>query len=192
VDSLSGGQLAYHHIKAMDQASLERFRREVFGDDQSKKGLVLDVRFNGGGRIHDELFSYLTRRAHVYETPRDGERSTQPFQLWERPIVLLINEQSASDAESFPNGFRYYNLGKIVGVPTYGGVIGTNDITLVDGTRFRIPTTGWTTVDGRNLENWGVPPDIRVEMSPEDYARDDDKQLTAAVKTLMEEVSAKR
>jgi tricorn protease len=192
VDSLSGGQLAYHHIKAMDQPSLERFRREVFGDDQSKKGLVIDVRFNGGGRIHDELFSYLTRRAHVYETPRDGDRSTQPFQLWERPLVLLINEQSASDAEIFPNGFRFYGLGKIVGVPTYGGVIGTNDITLVDGTRFRIPTTGWTTVDGRNLENWGVPPDIRVEMSPEDYARDDDKQLTAAVKTLMESVNAKR
>ena len=192
VDSLSGGQLAYIHIKAMDQPSLQRFQREIFGDAQSKKGLVLDVRFNGGGRIHDELFSYLTRRAHVYETPRDGERSTQPFQLWERPIVLLINEQSASDAEIFPNGFRFYNLGKIVGVPTYGGVIGTNDITLVDGTRFRIPTTGWTTVDGRNLENYGVPPDIRVEMSPEDYARDDDKQLEAAVKTLLDQMNAKR
>ncbi len=192
VDALSGGQLAYHHIRAMDQPSLQRFQREVFGDAQSKKGLVLDIRFNGGGRIHDELFSYLTRRAHVYETPRDAERSSQPFQLWERPIILLINEYSASDAEIFPNGFRFYGLGKIVGVPTYGGVIGTNDITLVDGTRFRIPTTGWTTVDGRNLENWGVPPDIRVEMSPEDYARDDDKQLEAAVKTILEQIASKK
>lgn len=189
VDAMSGGRLAYAHIKAMDQPSLLRFQREIFGDAQSKQGLVLDVRFNGGGRIHDDLLGILTRRAHVYETPRDAERSTQPFQLWDRPTVLLINEYSASDAEIFPNGFRFYGLGKIVGVPTYGGVIGTVDITLVDGTRFRIPRTGWTTVDGRNLENWGVPPDIRVEMAPEDYAQDNDKQLEAAVKAVLDQMS---
>jgi tricorn protease len=188
VEALSGGQLAYVHIKGMDQPSLQKFQREVFGDAQSKKGLVVDVRFNGGGRIHDDLLGILSRKVHVYETPRDAERSTQPFQVWERPAILLINEYSSSDAEIFPNGFREYKLGKLVGVPTYGGVIGTNDITLVDGTRFRIPWTGWTTLDGRNLENWGVPPDIRVEHSPEDNATDNDRQLETAVKTLLEQM----
>lgn len=188
VDELSGGQLAYMHIKAMDQPSLQRFQRELFGDAQSKKGLVLDVRFNGGGRIHDDLLSLLARRPHVYEIPRDAEKSTQPFQLWNRPIILLINEYSASDAEIFPNGFRALGLGKIVGVPTYGAVIGTNNITLVDGTGFRIPRTGWYTLDGKNLENWGVPPDIRVEQTPEDNALDNDRQIEIAVRTLLKEL----
>jgi tricorn protease len=191
VDLLSGGRLAYIHIKAMDQPSLQKFEREIFGDAQSKEGLVLDIRFNGGGRIHDDLLNILTRKPHVYETPRDGERATQPFQLWNRPTTLLINEYSASDSEIFPNGFREFGLGKIVGVPTYGGVIGTVDITLVDGTRFRIPRTGWSTLQGKNLENWGVPPDILVEQTPEDNASDSDKQLEAAVKSLLQQLPAR-
>lgn len=189
VDRLSGGALAYIHIRAMDRPSLERFQRELFGDAQSKRGLVLDVRYNPGGRIHDELLGILTRRAHAYETPRDSERSTQPFQMWGRPIVLLINEFSASDAEIFPNGFRFFGLGPIVGVPTAGAVIGTSDITLVDGTRFRVPATGWETADGKPLENVGVAPDVMVEMSPEDLAADNDRQLAEAVRLLLEKLS---
>jgi len=187
VDTLSAGRFAYLHIRSMDQPSLRRFQRELFGDAQSKAGLVLDVRFNGGGRIHDDLLALLIRKPHVYEIPRDAERSTQPFQVWNRPVILVINEYSSSDAEVFPNGFRQYGLGKIVGVPTYGGVIGTTDITLIDGSRFRIPRTGWFTLDGKNLENTGVQPDIRVEHSPEDNANDTDRQLEAAVRELLVE-----
>src|SRR5262249_4034633 len=73
LDELSGGRLAYIHIRAMDQPSLQRFQRELFGDAQNKQGLVLDVRFNGGGRIHDELLALLARRPHAYEVPRDAE-----------------------------------------------------------------------------------------------------------------------
>jgi tricorn protease len=176
----------------MDQPSLRKFQRELFGDAQSKEGLVLDVRFNGGGRIHDDLFALLLRKTHVYEVPRDSERSSQPFQVWNRPTALLINEGSASDAEVFPNGFREYGLGKLVGVPTYGGVIGTNNITLIDGTAFRIPRTGWYTLGGKNLENYGVPPDIRVEMSPEDYASDNDRQLASAISIVVAQLPPRR
>lgn len=189
VEALSNGQLAYLHIRSMNQESLRRFERELFGDAQSKRGLVLDVRFNGGGRIHDDLFALLNRRPHGYEVPRDSDRSTQPFQLWDRPSVLLINEYSSSDAEIFPNGFRHYGLGKLVGVPTYGGVIGTTNVTLIDGTTFRIPRTGWYTVDGRNMENWGVPPDILVEQTPEDNAADNDRQLETAVRVLLDQMA---
>lgn len=189
VAELSGGQLAYIHIRAMNRASLERFEREIFGDAQSKRGLVLDVRFNGGGRIHDELLGILSRRPHAIEVPRDAEPSTQPFQLWNRPTVLLINEYSASDAEIFPNGFRVYGLGKIVGVQTAGGVIGTSNIRLIDGTLFRVPRTGWYTIDGRILENTGIQPDVTVEHTPEDNAADNDKQLEAAVRLLLAEMA---
>src|SRR5204863_7019509 len=121
---------------------MHKFHVVVSGNALCKCVLGLDIRFNGGGRIHDDLLGILTRKAHVYEIPRDAERSTQPFQLWDRPIILLINEQSANDAVIFPNGFREYGLGKIVGVTTYGGVIGTVDITLVDSTRFHVARTG--------------------------------------------------
>jgi tricorn protease len=191
VEEMSEGQFAYIHIRAMDQPSLRRFEREIFGDAQSKRGLVLDVRYNGGGRISADLLDILTRRPNLIRIPRDGERSPQPAQVWNRPLVLLINEASGSDAEIFPNGIREFKLGKIVGVPTAGGVIGTSNITLVDGTVFRIPSTGAYTLDGRNLENMGVPPDILVEHTPEDNAADRDRQLEEAVKTLQKEIGSR-
>ena len=191
VDRLSGGKLAYLHIRQMNPASLQRFDRELITEAYDKDGLVLDVRNNPGGRIHDELFALLTRKVHVYETPRDGLKMTQPFGAFTRPMVLLINQGSFSDSEIFANGFRYNGLGKIVGVPTGGGVIGTVDMPLLDGqTRFRIPRTGWQTVDGRNLENWGVPPDAYVELSPDDALAGRDPQLERAVTEMLKQLRA--
>jgi tricorn protease len=158
-----------------------------------REGLVLDVRFNGGGRIHDELLGLLTRKVHVFETPRGGLKMTQPFGAFDRQMILLINGFSFSDAEIFPNGFRANGLGKLVGVPTGGGVIGTGDVTLLDGlTRFRVPRTGWQTLDGRNLENWGVPPDIHVELTPADYLAGRDPQLERAVRELLKQLKPRR
>jgi len=177
------------HIKAMDPPSLARFQKELLSDAYEKEGLVLDVRWNSGGRIHDELFAILTKRVHVYETPRGGLKMTQPFGAFTRPMILLINQNSGSDAEIFPNGFRVNKLGKIVGVPTAGGVIGTNERTLLDGqTSLRVPQTGWTTLDGINLENYGVPPDVYVENRPEDYIARRDRQLETAVQELLKQV----
>lgn len=192
VDRLSGGKLAYLHIRAMDQPSLERFDRELVTEAYDRQGLVLDVRNNGGGRIHDDLFAILTKKVHAYETPRDGLKMTQPFGAFFRPMILLINGSSFSDAEIFPNGFRANGLGKIVGVPTGGGVIGTADTVLLDGqTRFRVPRTGWQTLDGRNLENWGVPPDLYVEITPADYLAGKDPQMERAVQELLKQLRSR-
>lgn len=186
VDQLSGGRLAYLHLREMRPNVLQRFERELLTYAYGKEGLVLDVRFNPGGRIHDELFALLTRKVHVYETPRDALKMTQPFGAFTRPSILLINQGSFSDAEIFANGFRANRLGKIVGVPTGGGVIGTTNVTLLDGvTEFRIPRTGWNTLDGTNLENYGVPPDYYVEYLPTDYASGKDPQLTRAVTEML-------
>src|SRR5439155_7429910 len=137
---------------------------------------------NGGGRIHDELLAILTKKVHGYETPRGGLKMTQPFAAFTHPMILLINQSSASDAEIFPHGFRYDGLGKLVGVPTMGAVIGTSNRTLLDGlTTFRVPATGWTTPEGTNLENsGGVRPDLLVENRPEDLLEGRDAQLEAA------------
>ncbi len=187
VYKLSGGRYYYIHIRAMDRSSLERFRRELWGEAQKYEGVVLDIRYNGGGRIHDELLEELTKKTHVYERPAGAPPHTQPWHLFEGPVVLVINEHCASDAEIFPNGFRTKKIGKIVGMKTYGGVIGTYNVTLVNGHTFRVPVTGWFTLEGINLENYGVPPDVEVPYPYEAVVAGRDPQLEAAVRVLDEE-----
>lgn len=189
VDQLSGGHLAYIHIQGMNQPSLRRFERELFGDAQRKDGLVLDIRNNGGGNTHDNLLGPLSRLVYGYTQPRDAVRSTQPVRHWNKPIILLINQNSASDAEIFPYGFRTLKLGKIVGVPTPGYVIGTYGGQLVDGTSYRIPMWGWFTVEGKNMENNGISPDVVVVNDPDQLAQGRDQQLETAVKMLLEELN---
>jgi tricorn protease len=193
VDEWSNGRIGYIHIQAMSQSELRKFEREFYAEVVGKKeALIIDVRFNGGGRIHDELLSILKRRLYALEQYRGTPPFTQPFQVWQKPTVVLINEFSASDAEIFPKAFRDLGLGKLVGVPTYGGVIGTYNVTLIDGTTFfRVPVTGWRTLDGVNLENYGVKPDILFEHSPEDNSNENDLQLKMAVELLLKELGKK-
>ena len=84
-------------------------------------------------------------------------------------MVVLQNERSASDAEMFPDGFRALGLGKLVGVPTSGQVIGTGSFTLLDGSAIRTPGAGVFTAKGENMENYGVPPDVYVDNTPADF-----------------------
>ncbi|MDT7896500.1 MAG: S41 family peptidase [Armatimonadota bacterium] len=193
VERWSGGRIGYIHIRAMSPSELRKFEREFYAEVVGKKeALIIDVRFNGGGRIHDELLSILKRRLYATEQYRGAPPFTQPFQVWQKPTIVLINEFSASDAEIFPKAFRDLGLGKLVGVPTYGGVIGTYNVTLIDGaTFFRVPVTGWRTLDGVNLENYGVKPDILVELSPDDNANGNDRQLEVAVKELLKAIGSK-
>ncbi len=191
VEKLSDGKFAYIHVRGMNQPSLRRFQRELFGEAQLKQGLVLDVRDNGGGNTHDDLLGPLSRTVYGYTQPRDGARSTQPVRHWSRPIVLLINEGSASDAEIFPYGFRSLKLGKIVGRPTPGYVIGTYGGQLIDGTGYRIPMWGWFTADGKNMENNGVRPDIEVVNDPDSVRAGKDPQLEVAVRTLLDQSASR-
>jgi Tol biopolymer transport system component/C-terminal processing protease CtpA/Prc len=191
VDKLSNGRLAYIHIHTMDQPSLARFERELYSEAIRKEGLVLDIRGNGGGNTHDAILEALARHVYGYTQPRDGVRESQPAKAFTHPVVLLINQNSYSDAEIFPAGFRSLKLGKIVGVPTPGYVIGTYDGQLVDGTTYRLPSWGFYTLDGKNLENLGIPPDIYVENRPEDIVAHRDRQLETAVDTLLKELPAR-
>ncbi len=192
VDRFSEGRLGYLHIHGMDQPSLMRFVREISEPTMvAKEGLVLDIRGNGGGNTHDDILNILSRKVYGFTQPRDGLRQTQPEFAWTKPIVLLIDEESYSDAEIFPAGFRSLGLGKIVGVPTPGYVIGTMEGTLVDGTTFRLPSWGWYTLDGKNMENLGVPPDILVENEPEEVVAGKDHQLEVAIQTILKQLPLK-
>lgn len=189
VEKLSDGRLGYLHIRGMDQPSLRKFEREFYTDTLDKAGLVLDIRSNGGGNTHDALLNILSRKMYGFTQPRDGLRVSQPNKAFAKPIVLLIDEHSASDAEIFPSGFRALGLGKVVGVTTPGYVIGTYEGRLVDGTSYRLPTWAFYTEDGKNMENLGIVPDIVVENTPEDTAAGKDRQLDVAVQTALSQVS---
>jgi tricorn protease len=193
VAELSKGKLGYIHIPSMDEEGLDRFVRALYSDNFDKEGIVLDVRYNGGGFTHDKVLNYLGGREHTFFRQRDGGEGLvlrSSDRKWTRPLTLLINNRSFSDAEIFPNAFRTLGLGKLVGEPTGGMVIGTYSVRLIDGSQFRIPRTGVFTTKGVNMEREGVPPDVLVEPHPDQLARGIDVQLDKAVEVLREDVLA--
>jgi len=188
VERWSKGRVYYLHIAGMDQASLTRFKREIYGQAQNHDALLIDVRNNGGGNTHDQVLEILTKEVHAWTGQRGAPLHASPRSQFDGPEALLINESSASDAEILPNAFREKGLGTIIGMTTAGAVIGTLDITLVNGHRFRVPVSGWFTNDGANLENLGVPPDIEVAYPYEAYRDGKDPQLRRAVEVLTKQL----
>jgi tricorn protease len=188
VEKISDGDIGYLHIRAMDAASFRKFQRDLL-DNRGKKALIIDQRFNGGGGIDQELLQILNQRAR-YQTwrGRDSVEVPRPVQAFFGPMVVLQNERSASDAEMFPDGFRKLGLGKLVGVPTMGAVIGTGSYRLMDGSSIRTPGYGVFTASGENLENYGVQPDVWVDNTPEDFLAGHDRQVEKAIEVLRAEM----
>ncbi|MCI0463057.1 MAG: S41 family peptidase [Gemmataceae bacterium] len=192
VAELSKGKLGYIHIPSMDEDGLDAFLRAMYSDNTDKEAIVLDVRFNSGGFTHDRVLNYLGGKEHTYFLQRNGGvgpvlRSTD--RRWNKPLVLLVNNRSYSDAEIFPHAFRTLGLGKLVGQPTGGHVIGTGRVQLIDGSSFMVPRTGVFTFKGVNMEKEGVSPDYGVECHPDELARGIDRQLEKAVEVLQHEVT---
>ena len=195
VEELSDGKLGYLHIQSMGMASVLDYERDLYAAANGKLGLVIDVRDNGGGWTTDILLASLTAPAHAYTIPRganesDVDRLTYPrdrrlIYAYQRPLSVLINENSFSNAEIFAHSIKTTGRGTLVGTQTFGGVISTGSFTLIDGTRVRMPFRGWFLPDGTDMENNGAAPDIDVPISPADEAAGRDPQLEAAVKELL-------
>jgi tricorn protease len=191
VDKLSGGAIGYLHIRQMNEPSLRQFERDL-ARMTGKKALVIDQRFNPGGGIDQELLQILQQRQYQYTRTRDSIQVTRPLRGFFGPMVVMANERSTSDAEVFPDGFKTLKLGKVVGVTTYGAVIGTGAYRLMDGSTIRTPTVGLWNVNNTNLENYGVPPDVYVDNTPDDFLKGRDAQIEKAVETLKEELAKKK
>ncbi len=187
VDKLSNGEIGYLHIRAMDAPSLQRFQRDLL-DNQGKKALIIDERFNGGGGIDQELLEILQQKQYQSTRGRDSLLVPRPTQAFFAPMVVLQNERSASDAEMFPEGFRTLGLGKLIGVPTMGAVIGTGSYRLLDGATIRTPGAGVYTKSGVDFENYGVQPDVLVDNTPSDFLAGHDRQIEKAVEVLRSEL----
>ena len=190
VTKLSNGDMGYLHIRAMDAPSLRQFQLDLAAQ-RTKKALVIDQRFNGGGGIDQELLGILAGRQYQYTIGRDAGFQQPRPQNFYGPMVVMQNERSASDAEMFPAGFKALGLGKVIGVPTMGAVIGTGSYTLLNGAAIRTPGSGVWTVTGQNMENYGVPPDVHVDNTPGDFIKGRDAQIEKAVEVLKAEMGKK-
>jgi tricorn protease len=193
VAELSKGTLGYIHIPSMDETGLDHFVRALYSDNFDKEAIVLDVRFNGGGFTHDQVLNYLGGKEHTVFRQRDGGAGSvlrSYDRKWTKPLVLLINNRSYSDAEIFPSAFRTLGLGKLVGQATGAHVIGTREVRLIDGSRFRIPQTGVFNMKGDNMEKVGVAPDVAVDTNPDELAKGRDAQIDKAVEVLLVDVVA--
>ena len=191
VAKASGGKLGYVHIPSMDDDGLEAFVRSLYSDNFDKDGLVIDVRYNGGGFTHDAVLNYLSGKEHTVFKQRNGGEGgvfRNYDRKWTKPSIVLINNRSVSDAEIFPQAFKTLGLGKVVGQATGGQVIGTNELKLIDGSWFNMPRTGIYSVSGVNLEKQGVLPDVAIDSDPGDRLSDSDTQLSKAVGVLRADV----
>jgi tricorn protease len=191
VTKLSAGEIGYLHIRAMDAPSLRRFQLDLAAN-RTKRALVIDQRFNGGGGIDQELLAILAGRQYQYTVGRDAGFQQPRPQNFYGPMVVMQNERSASDAEMFPAGFKALGLGKVIGVTTMGAVIGTGSYTLLDGSAIRTPGSGVWTVTGENMENYGVRPDVHVDNTPADFLNGRDAQIEKAIEVLKAELAARK
>lgn len=185
VEEKSGGRLTYVQIPGMGGGDFERFMEEFWGFVAGKDGAIIDVRNNGGGNISDRLIDIIERQPHSFYVPRDEAPILAPGQTWALPTVVMHAESSFSNAEMFPYAMKQRRLATLVGMPTPGYVIWTGGFRLVDGTSARMPGSGVYRMDGSPLENMGQQPDIRVEITPEDYFAGRDPQLDRAIEELM-------
>ncbi|HEU4469719.1 MAG TPA: S41 family peptidase, partial [Flavisolibacter sp.] len=189
VDDKSKNRIAYSHMKNMGQAELEKFLIDMTQELNSKDALILDLRYNTGGNVHDEVLKFLSQRSYLQWKYREGSLTKQSnFAPSDKPIVLLTNEQSLSDAEMTSEGFRALKLGKIIGNETYRWIIFTSGIGMVDGSFVRMPAWGCYSLEGRNLETNGVKPDILVVNSFEDKINGRDPQLDKAIDEIMKQL----
>jgi tricorn protease len=193
VEKQTNGQIAYVHIRSMNEPSLRIFENEI-NQFSNRKGIIVDIRYNGGGNIDQEILDILERRPYEYWNSRWGARSwgRRPQQAIAGPKVMLINWRSASDSEVTPMGFRDLGLGRIVGNPTNASVIATGSYGLINGGSIRTPGSLVVTYDptkphnyGTNLENYGVAPDVFVKNSPEDELAGFDRELDTAIKEVL-------
>jgi tricorn protease len=193
VDQRSKNRLGYLHISAMDWNSFLEFERELYDVGYGKEGLVIDVRNNGGGFTSDHLLTALTQPKHAITVPRGGgvgyPQSRKVYATWDKPIVVLCNQNSYSNAEIFSHAIKNLKRGKLIGVPTAGGVISTGAVSIMDVGTLRWPFRGWFVAKtGQDMELNGAVPDIILWPKPEHYAKNLDTQLNKAVQVLIRQV----
>lgn len=194
VDSLSGGRLAYVHVRAMNSESFRTVYRELLSDkNRNREAVIVDDRHNGGGWLHDDLCTLLNGKEYQNFMPRGNYIGSDPFNKWTKPSCVLICEDDYSNGHGFPMVYKTLGIGKLIGTPVAGTMTAVWWETMIDNTMvFGIPQVGCMTLDGKYAENTQLNPDITVYNTPEDFLNGNDRQLKAAIEEMMKQIGEKK
>jgi tricorn protease len=189
VHEKTNNSIGYIHIPDMGMNGFNEFFR-LYSRESKLGGLIVDLRFNGGGFVSQLLMEKLARKRIGYDIPRRGIITPYPQDSVDGPMVALTNEYAGSDGDIGTFVFKEYKLGDVIGTRTWGGVVGINPkIKLIDNTTVTQPQFAtWFKGVKYGIENYGVDPDIYVENMPQDFLKNRDKQLDTAISNIMEKL----
>lgn len=192
VERVSGGKLGYVHLPDMSSNTLSQLYVDLDVQNQSKQGVVVDIRNNNGGFINPYVIDVLSRKGYLNMTERNlwtvPGRSNLGQRALERPTILVTNQHSLSDAEDLTEGYRSLKLGKVVGEPTSGWIIFTWNVQAFDGTTVRLPRQKITDNNGQNMELNPRPVDVQVTRPIGETLQGKDSQLDTAVRELLTQI----
>ena len=187
------GRIGYIHIPDMGPNGFNEFHR-LLESETRYQGLIVDVRFNGGGHLSQLLLEKLARKRIGFDQPRRGPSIPYPDYSVAGPMIAVTNEFAGSDGDIFSHSWKLFGLGPLVGTRTWGGVVGINtDSTLVDGTIVTQPEFSFSFIDvGFGVENYGTDPTIEVDPTPDDYLKNSDPQLDRAIDEILKMIKNKK
>ena len=189
VDRWSGGRLGYVHIESMGDDSFRSVYSDILGKYNNREGIVIDTRFNGGGRLHEDIEILFSGQKYFTQVVRGREACDMPSRRWNKPSIMVTCEANYSNAHGTPWVYRHRNIGKLVGMPVPGTMTSVSWERLQDPSLvFGIPVVGYRLPDGSYLENSQLEPDIKVANSPETIVKGEDTQLKVAVEELLKEL----
>ena len=189
VDKWSNGRLGYVHIESMGDDSFRSVYSDILGKYNNREGIVIDTRFNGGGRLHEDIEILFSGKKYFTQVVRGREACDMPSRRWNKPSIMVQCEANYSNAHGTPWVYSHQKIGKLVGMPVPGTMTSVSWETLQDPTLvFGIPVIGYRLPDGSYLENSQLEPDIKVANSPETVVKGEDTQLKAAVDELLKEI----
>nr|WP_302828952.1 S41 family peptidase [uncultured Bacteroides sp.] len=193
VEELSGGRIGYVHIKGMDSPSFRKMYSELLGRYRNKEAVVVDVRHNGGGWLHDDVVTLLSGKEYQRFVPRGQYIGSDPFNKWLKPSCMLVCEDNYSNAHGTPFVYKTLSVGKLVGTPVAGTMTAVWWERQIDPSIvFGIPQVGCMDMQGSYLENHTLQPDVLVYNTPEDAITGNDTQLKAAVECLLQQLPDKK
>ena len=194
VDELSGGRIAYFHVKGMDSPSFRQVYEELLSDkNRQKEAVIVDTRHNGGGWLHDDLATLLSGKEYQRFIPQGQYIGSDPHNKWLKPSCVLVCEDNYSNAHGFPWVYKELGIGKLIGAPVPGTMTAVWWETQIDPTIvFGIPQVGCVDKNGVYMENNQLQPDIEVYNKPEDSLKGIDEQLATAVKEMLKAADANK
>ena len=191
VDSLSGGRLGYVHIRSMADGSYRDVYADVLGKYNLRDGIVIDIRYNGGGRLHEDVEILFSGEKYLEQVIQGTIVCDMPSRRYNKHSIMVVCEACYSNAHGTPWVYQHQGLGSIVGMPVPGTMTSVNWETMQDPALvFGIPVVGYRTKEGTYLENSQLEPDYLVRNKAEEVVNGRDEQIEVAVRELLKQIDA--